>query len=176
MMTSAPRITVPPLVNGALEQFDSERSFGMDGLIPFLEMVRDRKLAAGRLRGFLHICIGRRVTKTDGTLVSAGVTWRELSVLLKDAKFDKDLASQVGADPDALSPRDRQRFWYSVIALARPDSFEARTEAEALVGVLKTAGYQVGPAPTVSGKPLPSPEPDGDPKKALPVKPKKKGK
>lgn len=176
MMTSAPRITAPTLVNGAREQFDSERSFGMDGLIPFLEMVRDRKLAAGRLRGVLHICIGRRVTKTDGTLVSTGVTWRELSVLLKDAKFDKDLAAQVGADPDALSPRDRQRFWYSVIALARPDSPEARTEAEALVGILKSAGYQVGPAPTISGKSSPRSEPDVEQSKPTPGKPKKKGK
>src|SRR5262245_4953477 len=105
MLWSAPRITAPDSLSSAREQVDSERSFGMDGLMPFLEMVRDRGLADERLRGLLHICIGRRITKSDGTLISSGVTWRELSVLLKDAKFDKDLAAQVGADPNALSPR-----------------------------------------------------------------------
>lgn len=148
----------------------------MDGLIPFLELVRDRGLANDRLRGLLHICIGRRITKTDGTLVSAGVTWRELSVLLKDAKFDKDLAAQVGADPDALSPRDRQRFWYSVIALARPDSPDARAEAEVLAALLKPVGYLVSPATSGGGKPAVRPEIDAESTKPVPGKPKKKGK
>jgi hypothetical protein len=148
----------------------------MDGLMPFLEVVRDRGLAENRLRGLFHVCIGRRISKADGTPVSAGVTWRELSVLLKDAKFDKALAAQVGADPDSLSPRDRQRFWYSVIAMARPDSAEARAEAEALAALLKPTGYVVSPAAAPSGKATPRPEADDEAKKPAPGKPKKKGK
>ncbi len=176
MMQSAPQVTAPTPLTSDHEQLGSERSFGMDGLMPFLDMVRESNFADTRLRGLFHACIGRKITKPDGTLVSAGVTWRELSVLLKDAKFDKDLAAQVGADPDTLSPRDRQRFWYSVIALARPDSAEARAEADELAELVQPLGYVVGPAPTPGGKPPAQPEASDEPKKPAPGKPKKKGK
>jgi hypothetical protein len=94
----------------------------MDGTRELLEAIRDNGLAAGRFRGVLHIAIGRKVTRPDGTVVSAGVTWRELARLLKQLRFDKDLVRELGADPEALAPRDRQRFWYSAIALARVDA------------------------------------------------------
>jgi hypothetical protein len=122
----------------------------MDGTRELLEAIRDNGLAAGRFRGVLHIAIGRKVTRPDGTVVSTGVTWRELAALLKLLRFDKELVRELGADPEALAPRDRQRFWYSAIALGKVDSPEAVAEAERLVGPLKDLGFVVGPLPGAS--------------------------
>lgn len=132
----------------------------MDGLALFLDHVRTGGLAAGRFRGLCHVAVGRKLTDPAGKVVSHGVTWRELSVLLRDLRFDKALVTEVGADPDDLAPRDRQRFWYSAIALARPDSPEARAEADDLIAAVKTLGYTVGPAPAPpTPKSLSSPPP-----------------
>lgn len=142
-----------------------ERGRGMDSLRELLEAARTNGIVAGRFRGLLHIAIGRTITKPDGTKVSAGLTWRALSVLLKTLRYDPELGREVGADPDTLSPRDRERYWYSVIALARVDGAEARAEAEQLVGPLRAAGYIVAPAPGAA-----SPPPAA--KSKLPAKPK----
>src|SRR4051794_38083660 len=115
---------------------DRGRSSGMDGLREFLEQVRDRNLTAGHIRGLFHVAIGRRITTTAGNIVSPGATWRELAALLKLLRFDKELVTEIGADPDELAPRDRQRYWYSAIALARPDSPEAIADAEKLIPFL----------------------------------------
>ena len=125
----------------------------MDGLREMLEAIRDAGLIAGHFRGLLHIAIGRRVTTADGAVVSAGVTWRELAALLKQLRFDKELVREFGADPDALAPRDRQRFWYSAIALARVDTPEAVAEAERLAVRLKALGYVVSPSPSAAAPP-----------------------
>ena len=123
----------------------------MDGIRELLEAARDRGLLAGNLRGFLHIAIGRTVTRPDGTVLSKGLTWRELAGLLKQLRFDRDLVREYGADPDTLAPRDRERFWYSAIAAARVDSREAIAEADRLAAPLKGLGYHVGPAPSAIG-------------------------
>lgn len=149
----------------------------MDGIREFLEAVRAHGLAPGRLRGVFHVAIGRRITRADGTVVSAGVTWRDLSAALKDLRFDKDLALEVGADPDELSPRDRQRFWYSVIALAQVNGARAAAEAEQLIAKVGPLGYAVGRAPVgtaepgVKSSPMPKPSPS---KPQAGKKPKKK--
>jgi hypothetical protein len=140
----------------------------MEGIRDLLAMARDDGLAAARFRGLLHIAIGRRVTKPNGTVISNGVTWRELAALLKDLQFDRNLARSFGADPTALAPRDRERFWYSVIALARVDSTEASAEADALAGDLKRRGLVVGPNPSAAGARK------GEPAAKPPVKKKKK--
>ncbi len=119
----------------------------MEGTLRLLEVVRDRKLAAGSLRGLFHIAIGRTVSAPDGTPIASGVTWRELATLLKDAKLDKELVRQLGVDPDALAPKDREKMWYHAIGLAKVDSAEARTEADRLAAALKPLGFVVGPAP-----------------------------
>src|SRR5688500_58091 len=95
---------------------DRGRSCGMDGLRDFLEAVRQQGLAGGLLKGLFHVAIGRRISRTDGIVVSSGVTWRELSGLLKVLRFDKGLVAEIGVDPESLAPRDRQRFWYATIA------------------------------------------------------------
>jgi hypothetical protein len=148
----------------------------MDGLREFLEAVREHGLVAGNLRGLFHVAIGRRVSRPDGTVVSAGVTWRELANLLKGLRFDKDLVAEVGGDPDELSPRDRQRFWYSAITLARPDSPEAHAQADRLAAAVKPLGYVVGPPPSPGGKPPPAPEARPKPSESEAAKPKKKKK
>ena len=119
----------------------------MADTLRLLELVRDKKLAAGALRGLFHIAIGRVVTTTDGTVVSGGVTWRALATLLKDAKFDKELVRELGADPDLLAPKDREKMWYHAIGLAKVDSAEARSQADRLAAALRPHGYHVGSAP-----------------------------
>ena len=142
----------------------------MEGMQEFLSTVRERGLAAGRLRGLFHILIGRRISKTDGTVVCSGMTWRELADHLKDAKFDKELAAEVGAEPEELSPRDRKRYWYSAIALAKPDSPEALAQVELLIPELLKIGYEVGPAP----KHIPDESPEGTKKRQDETKRKRK--
>lgn len=154
----------------------------MEGTLRLLEVARDKKLTAGSLRGLFHIAIGRTVLAADGTVVSAGVTWRELATLLKDAKYDKELVREFGADPDALAPKDREKMWYQAISLAKVDSAEARMQADKLAAALKPLGLFVSPSPGGPSKlanlgPPPSDahaEPvDGD-EDPPPTKPKKK--
>jgi hypothetical protein len=153
----------------------------MEGLREFLRVVHQHGLVAGHLRGLFHITIGRRISRAeDASVVSAGVTWRELANMLKDLKYEKELVAEVGADPEELSPRDRLRFWYSAIALARPDSAEARAQADALAAAVKPLGYIIGPPPGPAARITPPKPPAPEPTKPKPeepaAKPKKKKK
>lgn len=120
----------------------------MDGIRELLEAARDNGMLEGRFRGLLHIAIGRKVSKSNGTLLSGGVTWRELAAVLKELRFDRELVREFGADPDTLAPRDRERFWYSAIAQSHVDSHEASADADALAIDLKKLGFVVGSNPT----------------------------
>src|SRR5262249_11062419 len=141
-----------------------------------LSAARDANLVAGHFRGLLHIAIGRRVTRPDGSAVSAGVTWRALAAELKALRFDPELVREFGADPAVLAARDRERLWYSAIALARVDSPEAVAEAEKLAPKLTALGFVVGPAPAGIA-PTPTPSKKTEPKsKARETKPAKKKK
>lgn len=122
----------------------------MDGVREFLEAVRQQHLARGHLRGFLHVAIGRRVCRVDGTVLSTGLTWRELATHLKNLRFDKELVRELGVDPESLSPRDRERFWYSAIALAQVDSAEARADAESLAKRMQPLGLLVAGVPGIT--------------------------
>jgi hypothetical protein len=148
----------------------------MNGPQIVLELIRDRKLASGRLRGVFHLVIARKLTRTDGTLLSAGVTWRELSQLLKSLKFERELVKELGTDPDLLAPKDREKFWYAAISLAKVDSPQARREAEELIEFLKPLGIV-----TISNLPVPTapsvPSPDLDVVEQIePATPKRKKK
>lgn len=136
----------------------------MDDVRTLLEALDDKPFLQGHLRGLLHILIGRRITKADGTVVSSGLTWRQLATLLKASKFDKDLVAELGADPDALAPRDREKMWYLAIALARVDSLDAIEQADRLMPSLKQLGFSVGPSPTV-GTSMPASPPTAPLKK-----------
>lgn len=119
----------------------------MDGIRELLSAARDAGLVTGYFRGLLHIAIGRRVARSNGSPLSTGVTWRELAAELKQLRFDTDLVREYGVDPVALAARDRERFWYSAIALAKVDSREAIQEADRLATRLAALGLTVGPAP-----------------------------
>ena len=133
----------------------------MDGIHEFLDLVRKQSLARGRMRGLFHVAIGRRISRADGTLLSAGLTWRQLAAELKNLRFDKDLVSELGVDPDTLSPRDRERFWYAAIGLARVDTAEARVQADQLTAAVAQLGYVIGPPPTAMPGDI-APLPSGD--------------
>ncbi|MBP3956430.1 hypothetical protein J8F10_14195 [Gemmata sp. G18] len=152
----------------------------MDGIRELLEAARAAGLTTGRFRGLLHIAIGRTISKPDGTKLSTGVTWRALASLLKTLRYDPELGREAGADPDTLSPRDRERYWYAVIALARVDGPEARAEAEKLVAPLKDAGFVVTPSttapPPAKIRPIVKEKPDAKTEKPEEKSPKKKKK
>jgi hypothetical protein len=119
----------------------------MEQLREFLEAVRRAGAAAGHLRGLLHVLIGRRICRADGSEVSAGLTWRELAALLKQLRWDPDAVKELGLDPAALPPRDRQRYWYTAISQAGVASPEAVAAGDRLAGRLRGLGYVIGPAP-----------------------------
>jgi hypothetical protein len=123
----------------------------MDARVELLNQVREQGLAEGHFLGLLHILIGRRLESADGTLISTGITWRDVAALLKKARWPKEAVRQFGLNPDDLPMRDRERFWYSAIAHARVDSPEATLAGDALAELLRKAGYVVGAAPG-SGK------------------------
>lgn len=127
------------------------RGVGMDSLRELLEVVRERDLARGHLRGLLHLVVGRRISRADGTLISAGTTWRDLSALLKRLRWDRESVRELGLNPAELAPRDRERFWYTAIARAAIDSPPAVADAEHLVKALAELGYVIGPAPGQAG-------------------------
>jgi hypothetical protein len=116
----------------------------MDGVREFLETIKQNHLAKGHLRAILHLSIGRKIQKSDGTPITSGVTWRQLAELLQLVRWDKEAVREIGLDPDALSPRDRKRFWYQAIAAAGVDSVTARLEADSLIPLLAKLGYVVG--------------------------------
>ena len=51
----------------------------MDALQEFLDDLKRHGLDQGHLLGLFNVLIGRRVARADGTVVSNGLTWRELS-------------------------------------------------------------------------------------------------
>jgi hypothetical protein len=119
----------------------------MDRLQELLSMVKEQGQARGNLRGLLHVVIGRRITLADGTLVSAGVSWRVLAGLMKRVRWDPLAVRELGLEPKELPPRDRQRYWYTAIRLAAVDSSAAGAAGERVALALRSAGYLVGPAP-----------------------------
>jgi len=119
----------------------------MEGIQELLIAARDAGLVAGHFRGLLHIAIGRKIARATGATLSTGVTWRELAGELKLLRFDPELVRELRADPAVLAARDRERFWYSAIALAHVDSRDAIQEADKLAARLASLGYVIGPPP-----------------------------
>jgi hypothetical protein len=119
----------------------------MDLLRDFLKALHDKGVAQGNLLGLLHVLIGRRITLEDGTEVSAGLSWRDAAGLLKRTRWDADQVAELGVDPAALPPRDRQRYWFLAISQAGVHSPAAWTAGEKLAKAVKSLGYVIGPAP-----------------------------
>ena len=119
----------------------------MEGLEAFLEEIRKRGIAEGHLRGLLHILVGRKISRPDGSLVSAGMTWRALADLFKRLRWSPDAVRDLGLDPDALPVRDRQRYWFAAISAAQIESASASADADILVPPMSALGYIIGPPP-----------------------------
>ncbi len=119
----------------------------MDALAEFLDAAKQSDPVQGNLRGLLHVVIGRRIEKADGTLVSQGVTWRTLAGYLKRSRWERDAVRELGLDPAQLPPRDRERFWYTAIAHAGVDTPAASDAGDRLAQALRPLGYRIGPAP-----------------------------
>lgn len=116
----------------------------MDALREFLEELRKQDVSRQHFLGLLHLLIGHRLSKADGTVISQGLTWREVAALLKRLRWDKEYARLLGLNPAELPARDRERYWYQVIARAGVDSPRAREDAARLADWLRQHGYVVG--------------------------------
>jgi hypothetical protein len=112
----------------------------------FLDELKSHGHAQGHFLGLLHILIGRRITRKD-IVVSQGMPWRDLAAWLKKLRWDKESVREVGLKPEELPPRDRERYWYMVIARAGVDSPAALADAAKLAEKLEPLGYVVGPPP-----------------------------
>ena len=118
----------------------------MEGAREFLEQMRQHQLVKGYMRGLLHALIGRTISLADGTVLCKGITWRQLSDLLKQIRWDRELVRELGLNPDELPPRDRQRFWYTAIGAAQVDTLEASAAADRLTRKAAAIGYVIAPA------------------------------
>lgn len=114
----------------------------MDALPVILDQIKKEDLARGNFLGMLHVLIGRRIAK-EGKVLSVGQTWRDLALYLKKARWDIESVRELGLDPDALPPRDRERFWYSAIARAQVDSAKTKAAGDLFAAALRTKGYDV---------------------------------
>lgn len=119
----------------------------MEGAREFLEDLQKRRLAQGHFLGLLHILIGRRISRADGTVISTGQTWRSTANLLRTVRWDPEAVRELGLSPGDLPPRDRQRYWYAAIAQSQVGSDKAARDADVLAGKLSELGYVIGPAP-----------------------------
>ena len=119
----------------------------MEPLREFLNAVRHRGAARGNFLGLLHILIGRRISRADGEPVSGGMTWRELALVFKQMRWDREVVRELNIDPAALPPRDRERFWYTAIAQAHVAAPAAKEAGDRLAAALAALGYVVGQAP-----------------------------
>jgi hypothetical protein len=116
----------------------------MDRLQGFLSFLKAKRLAQDNFLGLLYVLIGRSIADANGDLISKGLTWRELSVLLQKVRWERDAVKELDIDPDELPPRDRQRYWFIAFARAGLDSQKAADAGKRMAKVLETEGYQVG--------------------------------
>jgi hypothetical protein len=120
----------------------------MDALSPLLDQLKKGGQTQGNFLGFLHVFIGRTITsRSEKTVVSKGLTWREMAGWLKKVRWDPESVRELGIDPDTLPPRDRQRLWYSAIMQAKVNTAAASSAGDRFAEVLRGLGYDVSAAP-----------------------------
>ncbi|MBI2804869.1 MAG: hypothetical protein HYX68_07805 [Planctomycetes bacterium] len=121
----------------------------MDALSALLDTLKKGGHTKGHLLGFLHVMIGRKITRlSDKVVASNGITWRDLASWLKKVRWDPDAVKEIGLEPGDLPPRDRQRYWYTAIQHAKVDSAEAIAAGDRFAKKLHGLGYEVGPPPS----------------------------
>jgi hypothetical protein len=121
----------------------------MEALPMFFQTVKKKGFTQGHFLGFMNVLVGRRIVRSDGSVVSGGMGWRELANWLKKNRWDPEAVRELGQDPDALPPRDRYRFWFAAIAKAGIDTPAASEAGDRFAELLKNFGYEVGAAPKV---------------------------
>src|SRR5438876_969350 len=119
----------------------------MDARLELLQRIKHEGWAQGNFLGLLNLLIGRRIEASDGNLVSNGVTWRELAALLKRVRWDKAAAAELLIQDVVLPPREREKYWYAVIAHAGVGSADAMHAGDRLAEVLRSNGLVVGASP-----------------------------
>jgi hypothetical protein len=145
-MNTTPERLAPSVLGDSSPDFPGW-IYRMDRVREFLETLKKSDLAQGYFLGVLHVLIGRHISKSDGTLVSTGMTWREAAGWLKKVRWKKEALRELNLSPTTMPPRDRLRYWYLGIAGARVDSPEAFRAAARLAEKLLPLGYVIGPAP-----------------------------
>jgi hypothetical protein len=119
----------------------------MDARLALLNRIKHEGWAKGNLLGLLNVLIGRRIEDGDATPVSNGITWRELASLLKKARWDKSAVEELPIQSVVLPPRDREKFWYAVIAHAQVGSADAVKAGDRLAERMRKGGLVVGDSP-----------------------------
>ena len=71
----------------------------MDARVELLERIQAETPIQGHFLGLLNILIGRRIEKADGTLVSSGITWRDLAMMLKKSPLGSGGGARTGPRP-----------------------------------------------------------------------------
>jgi hypothetical protein len=132
---------------GFATRYGPEQGQGMDRLRMLFTWLKEGAHSKGNFLGLLNVLIGRQIADGNGQVVSAGLSWRELAAWLKRVRWDRESVRELGLDPDALPPRDRERFWYMAIAHAQVSSAQAVEAGERLAKALTAQGYIVGPPP-----------------------------
>jgi hypothetical protein len=110
-------------------------------LLELLGAVRRGRLAEGELPGLLHLLIGHRLTREDGTLVSPGLTWRQAAEALAMAGWKPP-----PGPPPAIArgrPLTPAGLWFAAVCRAGVDSADARAGAERLARRLREFGYTI---------------------------------
>jgi hypothetical protein len=131
----------------------------MERLVKFLGWLHKEQLVSGHLRGAIHVLVARKINEPKGELISEGLTWRHLATAIADAHWPIKLAEELSVDYEKLHPRDRRKFWFSIIAMVDPDSAQARADAEKFLPAVRRAGYEVGLAPPPRKPTLSTPPP-----------------
>ncbi len=120
----------------------------MDALSSLFDELKKSGQIEGNFRGFLHVLIGRTISRRrDKAILSKGITWREMAAWLKKVRWDPEAVRELGIEPDALPPRDRERYWYSAVMQAKVDSPAGIEAGDRFAVVMRGLGYDVGPAP-----------------------------
>lgn len=113
----------------------------------FLLDLKTHGHAQGNFLGMLHLLIGRRLARKDGTPICQGLAWRDAAAWLKKVRWDKEAVRELNLDPAELPPRERERYWYTAIARAGVDSDKAILAGDKLAEKLSEQGYVIGPGP-----------------------------
>ena len=78
----------------------------MDAISTLLDPLKKDTRIQKHFLGLLHVLIGRRITTSDGQLVSNGLSWRDLAAKLKKLRWDPEAVAELGINAEeSAAPR-----------------------------------------------------------------------